>query len=109
MASSSVSPATKRRAMRRVVPLEVTQLAKPFASEVALGGEVFLHGERSREFIFPVGPGAVNDDFGTAELIPPVNQIDLAGVAGKKIGFFHCGIPAADHGDGLAAEKIAVA
>src|SRR6266436_1101610 len=28
MASSSVSPATNRRAMRRVVPLEVTQLAK---------------------------------------------------------------------------------
>src|SRR5260370_15567952 len=33
MASSSVSPATKRRAMRRVVPLEVTHLAKPLLSE----------------------------------------------------------------------------
>src|SRR5438445_8821060 len=32
MASSSVSPATNRRAMRRVVPLEVTQLAKPLLS-----------------------------------------------------------------------------
>src|SRR5260370_34615554 len=33
MASSSVSPATKRRAMRRVVGLEVTQRAKPGLSE----------------------------------------------------------------------------
>src|SRR5271154_56982 len=33
MASSSVSPATKRRAMRRVVPLEVTHLAKRGLSE----------------------------------------------------------------------------
>src|SRR5258706_13570677 len=33
IASSRVSPATKRRAMRRVVPLEVTQLAKPLLSE----------------------------------------------------------------------------
>src|ERR1700675_2368473 len=33
MASSSVSPATKRRAMRRVVPLEVTHLAKRELSE----------------------------------------------------------------------------
>src|SRR5580700_2798010 len=33
MASSSVSPATKRRAIRRVVPLEVTHLAKPGLSE----------------------------------------------------------------------------
>ncbi len=32
MASSSASPATNRRAMRRVVPLEVTQLAKPLLS-----------------------------------------------------------------------------
>src|SRR5712692_10727872 len=32
MDSSSVSPATNRRAMRRVVPLEVTQLAKPLVS-----------------------------------------------------------------------------
>src|SRR6266446_2471403 len=32
MASSSVSPATNRRAMRRVVPLEVTQSAKPLLS-----------------------------------------------------------------------------
>src|SRR6266851_9337015 len=32
MASSSVSPATNRRAMRRVVSLEVTQLAKPLLS-----------------------------------------------------------------------------
>src|ERR1700674_540003 len=31
--SSSVSPATNRRAIRRVVPLEVTQLAKPLLSE----------------------------------------------------------------------------
>src|SRR6266436_5539522 len=33
MASSSVSPATKRRAIRRVVPLEVTHLAKRGLSE----------------------------------------------------------------------------
>src|SRR5580700_1451433 len=33
MASSSVSPATKRRAMRRVMPLEVTHLAKRGLSE----------------------------------------------------------------------------
>src|SRR5580658_4681045 len=33
MASSRVSPATKRRAMPRVVPLEVTHLAKPGLSE----------------------------------------------------------------------------
>src|ERR1700688_3690881 len=32
-ASSSVSPATKRRAMRRVVGLEVTQWAKPALSD----------------------------------------------------------------------------
>src|SRR3982074_3682627 len=33
MASSNVSPATKRRAMRRVVAFEITQWAKPGLSE----------------------------------------------------------------------------
>src|SRR4029077_17839968 len=84
-------------------------IAQIHAPPVTLGSENLLHGERSDEFHFFVGPGAINHDFGGAKIIPAVNQMDFAGVARKKVGFFHGGIATADYSDGLAAEKIAVA
>src|SRR6266478_4417247 len=84
-------------------------IAQTHAFHVALWSEYLLHGERSDEFDFLVGLGAIDHDFGGTEIIPAVNQVDLAGVPRKKIGLFHGGITAANHGDGLAAEEIAVA
>src|SRR4029077_10859169 len=84
-------------------------IAQIHALNVTLRSENFLHGERSDEFNFVVGPGAVNHDFGGAKIVPAVNQMDFAGISRKKVGLFHGGIAAADYGDGLAAEKIAIA
>src|SRR5437879_8176890 len=84
-------------------------IADAHTFNVPLRGENLINDGWSNELDFLVGPGAVNHDLGCAKLVPPVNQMDLAGVAGQKIGLFHGGVTATDHGDGLAAEKITVA
>src|SRR5229473_1523559 len=94
---------------RNLMCFLVLLIAKTHALDVAFGSENLLQGERSDEFNFLVRPGTVDHDLGSAKIIPAVNQMDLAGVTRQKVGLFHGGITAANHGDGLAAEEIAVA
>ena len=53
--------------------------------------------------------GAIQHDFGGAELFAAVHQGDFAAEAREEIGLFHGGIAAADHDDLLAAIEEAVA
>src|SRR5216117_1431804 len=84
-------------------------IAQAHAFDVALGRDDFLHDVRSDELDFLVGSGAVNHDLGSPKLISSVDEMDPAGVAREKVGLFHSGIAAADHGNRFSAEEIAVA
>src|SRR5258707_10436394 len=84
-------------------------IAQANALDVASRGEDLFHCVRSDEFNFLVGSGAINHDLGSAKFISAVNQMNLAGVARKKVGLFHGGITAANYGDRFATEEIAVA
>src|SRR5712692_4415592 len=85
------------------------RVAQPHTFHETFGGEDFLDYGRRDELDFLVGLGAINHDLGGAEFLAAVDEIDLAGVARKKVGLFHRGIAAAHHGDRLASEEIAVA
>src|SRR5580658_2345270 len=85
------------------------QVAQARAFDVAFGRENLFDDERSNEFDFWIRSGTVNHDFGSAKIIAPVDEIDLAGVASQKVGLFHRGVASANDSDGFLAEEIAVA
>src|SRR5258708_4264334 len=85
------------------------RIAQPQSFDKALRGKNFLDRKGCDKLDLFVGPGAVNHDLGSAKFIPPVNEIDLAGVTREEIGFLHRGITTADDGDRFATEKITVA
>src|SRR5260370_630567 len=64
-------------------------IAQADAHDVALGSRNLPYGIGSHKFNFLVGPGAINHDLGSAKFIPAVNQMNLAGLARKKVGLFH--------------------
>src|SRR5258707_15449485 len=76
---------------------------------VTLGSVNFLDNRRDDKFDFWIGLNTVNHDFGGAKFLAAVNEVDFACVAGQKVGLFHCGIAAADNGNSLPPEEIAVA
>lgn len=53
--------------------------------------------------------GALEHDFGGAEFLAAVDEVDLAGVLGEVGGLFHGGIAATDDRDDLVLEEEAVA
>src|SRR5579859_495665 len=85
------------------------QIAQARALDVAFRSQNVLDHERSEEFHFLIGPGTIDHDFGGAEIIAPVDEIDLARVARQKICLFHSGIAAANDGDRLLPKEIAIA
>src|SRR5882724_2275248 len=64
-----------------------------------------FHNCGGNKFDFRICLRAVNHDFRGAKFTAPVNQINFACVARKKIRFFHRGIAAAHHGNRFPAEK----
>ena len=84
-------------------------LVKAHAADQSVGRQNFFNHIGRDKLDFGVGLGAVNHDFRSAKIIAPVNQVNLARVARKEVGFFHGGIAAADDRDGLSAKKIAIA
>src|SRR5436309_11959839 len=68
-----------------------------------------LHYRVGEELNLFVLAGAVEHDLGSAEVLAPVNESDLAGKTGKEERLFHGGVAAADHRDWLVAEEKSVA
>ena len=58
---------------------------------------------------FLVGENAVGHDLGSAEFIATVDEVNFAGEAGEKVGFFGCGIAAANDDDGHVAVEGSIA
>ena len=59
--------------------------------------------------IFGIGEQPLLQNLRGPELVAPVDDIHLLGVAGEIVGLLHGGVAAADHGDGLALEEGSVA
>src|SRR5260370_7413023 len=83
-------------------------IAQTHAFHVALWSEYLLHGERSDEFNFLVGLGAIDHDFGGTEIIPAVNQVDLAAVTQRKVVPFHGGTTPANHAHPLPPSELPI-
>src|SRR5271170_3626522 len=64
------------------------QVAKTSAFDVPFRRKNFFDDERSDEFDFRIGPGAVNHDFGGAKFVAAVSQVDLVCVARQKVSLF---------------------
>ena len=67
------------------------------------------HGVIGDELDLVVVAGAVQHDFRCPELIAAVHKRHAAGESGKKKGFFHRGVAAADDGDVLVSEEEPIA
>ena len=72
-------------------------------------GEVFADGGVPDGLDLGVGEGAVRHDFGGAEFIAAVDEVDFAGEAGEEGGFLAGAVSAADDADGDIAVEGSVA
>jgi len=81
------------------------RIAQPHSFDEALRSKNFLDRKGRDKLDFFVGPGAVNHDLGSAKFVPPVNEIDPAGVAREEIGFLHRESPPPTTAIGLPRKK----